>query len=380
MVIENESYPEDTRVRKEALALLDDGHRVTVLAPRRAGQSRWEEVDGVVVRRYRVPVAKGTAASYVLEYAVAHARLLPRVLGELLRGAKVIHLHNPPDTLVVFGLIARLLRRKVVYDHHDLFPELFELKFGRSPLVRLLRFFQRLSFRVAHAVIVTNESQRDVALERGGVPAERVTVVRNGPAAASLAAEPRVRDGSLEDPRLVFVGSLESQDGVLDLPEILDRLRGLPGRSAAQLTVIGDGSVLPALVQAFESRGLQAHVRFTGRVPAAEVPHLLAEADICVDPAPCNELNHRSTMIKIGEYLAAGRPVVSFELHETRRTAGRAAWYARCGEIEHFVELLTMLADSPEDRRELSDLGLARAPELTWERSADALRRVYASL
>ncbi|MEO5576966.1 MAG: glycosyltransferase family 4 protein [Gaiellaceae bacterium] len=379
MVLENAGYPEDTRVRKEALALLEAGHRVTVLAPRLPGQPARDVVDGVAVRRYRVPVAAGSAGSYLREYLVAHAQLLPRVLGELLRGAHVVHVHNPPDTLVVLGLAARVFGRKVVYDHHDLFPELFELKFGPNRVVGVLRGFQRLSFRLADAVIVTNESQRSVAHESGADPA-RVALVRNGPSRATIVQGGCLRDGDLGDPQLLFLGALESQDGVDALPDLLERLRSLPSRSSARLTIVGDGAARPALVQAFADRGLEPYVRFTGHVPGADVPALLAEADICIDPAPCNTLNHRSTMIKIGEYLAAGRPVVAFELDETRQTAGEAAWYARCADLGHFVELIDRLAGSPEKRSQLSLLGLARAPELTWERSADVLRRVYSEL
>lgn len=243
MILENESYPEDSRVRKEAEALVADGLRVTVLAPRRPGQDDAATINGVTVERYWRPTAEHGVRGYLVEYGVAHLQLLPRVLRELVRGTDVIHVHNPPDSLAMLALLGRPFGRKLVYDHHDLAPELFELKFGASPLGSVLRWFQRLSFRAADAVIVTNESQRAVAVAAGADPSN-VTVVRNGPSEASIVTRPLARDGVLDDPHIVFVGSLESQDGVLDLPEILDRLRNLPRRANAHLTIVGDGGAL----------------------------------------------------------------------------------------------------------------------------------------
>lgn len=377
MLLENLSYPEDTRVRNEAEALQRAGHDVTVLAPRAPGQAGREIVEGVAVRRYRLPGSGGTPLGYLLEYAVAHVQLALRLLDELRSGARVVHLHNPPDTLIALGLIARLLGRKVVFDHHDLAPELFEAKFGASAAVRVLRAAQRASFRLADRVIVTNESQREVALRSPGVRPAHVAIVRNGPridAASDRGGE--ARDGALAQPRLVFVGEIAVQDGVLDLVELLTdaRLRG------AHLTVVGEGPLRPELERRLEAAGTRSRVTFTGRIPHGEVPRLLAAADICLDPAPCNPLNHGSTMIKVAEYLAAGRPLVAYDLVETRRTAGGAALLARCGDAAHFAELVALLAADPDLREELARRGRARAPELVWERSEPALLAVYAGL
>ncbi|MDQ5808231.1 MAG: glycosyltransferase, partial [Actinomycetota bacterium] len=163
MLLENNPYPQDVRVRGEAEALVGAGHEVTVLAPLGDGQPRREVVRGVHVRRFRLPPDRETVGSLLLEYAVAHVQLIGRAVAALARGADVVHLHNPPDTLFPAGALARLAGRRVVFDSHDLSPELFEEKFGASPLVAFMRLAQRLSFRIANLVIATNESQADVA-------------------------------------------------------------------------------------------------------------------------------------------------------------------------------------------------------------------------
>ena len=220
MLLENNPYPQDVRVRNEAESLAAAGHEVTVIAPRSAGQNAVEMVGQVTVRRYRLPVASGGIAGFLLEYAVAHAQLFWRGLRELVRGAEVIHLHNPPDTLFPIGLLARATGRKVVFDHHDLFPELFAEKFGSSRLVALAEASQRASLGTATTVLFTNRSQAENALARGLRP-ERLSIVRNGPRRATLREASRAREGELDDPRLVFVGELASHDGVLALPELM---------------------------------------------------------------------------------------------------------------------------------------------------------------
>jgi glycosyltransferase involved in cell wall biosynthesis len=381
MLLENQPYPQDTRVRNEADALHRAGWPVTVLAPRAEGQRRKDVLHGVRVRRYRLPRERDGALGFLLEYAVANVTLLVLALRELARGARIVHAHNPPDTFFPIGLIARLVGGRFVYDHHDLWPELFTEKFGDSPLVRALAALQRASFRAADLVITTNQSQRHVALQRGGLPAARVAVVRNGPLRATLVGEPAGRPGRLDDPHLVFLGTLESQDGVLDLPDVLRAVDRTLGGHGARMTVIGDGTQRAELARRCRAAGLEDRVRLLGRVAHERVPGLLAEADVCVDPAPPSALNHQSTMIKIAEYLAAGRPVVAYDLVETRRTAAGAGRYAQQSAGPRALgELIGAIAADGHERAALSRAAARRAPDLVWELSEAALLEAYARL
>jgi glycosyltransferase involved in cell wall biosynthesis len=380
MLLENSPYPQDVRVRSEAESLTADGHEVTVVAPIAPGQLRAELVGAVRVRRFRVPETPPTPLGFVREYAIANAKLYALGVAELLRGATVVHLHNPPDTLFGVGFLARLLGREVVFDHHDLAPELFEAKFRSARVARLLRRFERLSFRCATLVLAANESHREVASGRGGVPPERIVVVRNGPPLAAFGAATEGRGGRLEEPRLLFLGCMESQDGVdqlLPLLEVLDNVHGLRG---AHLTLVGDGSMRPLLAEQAAGRGLGGRVHFTGRVPHSEVPALLAAADICLDPAPCGELNHRSTMIKIAEYMTARRATVAYPLIETRRTAGEAIAYAERGDLPSFAVQVAALAREPERRASLARLAAERARSLCWDASERRLLAAYRQL
>jgi glycosyltransferase involved in cell wall biosynthesis len=246
-------------------------------------------------------------------------------------------------------------------------------------VVGVLRTAQRLSIRSAHAVLVTNESQHEVVTALGARPGS-VVIVRNGPRRETLSPDGAVRGGSLSDPRLVFVGTLASQDGVEELPAIMSALIGDHELRGAHLTVVGDGPARESMMAAFRAAGLASAVDWKGWVAHREVPRLLATADVCLDPAPCTDVNHKSTMIKIMEYLAAGRPIVAYDLLETRRTAGDAALYAPCGDMAAFAAQVARSCEHPELRRELADKAALRAGRLVWEHAEAALLSAYSTL
>jgi glycosyltransferase involved in cell wall biosynthesis len=376
MLLENFTYPQDTRVRNEAECLACAGHAITVLAPRGEGQLARERIAGVEVRRYRTVWAGRSTRSYLTEYAIAHAQLLGGSLRALLGGARILHFHGPPDTLALIGSLAQAGGARVVYDMHDSAPELFAAKFGSSPALRPLRAAQDAAIRWADEVIVTNETQRELVASGGKASGKSVTIVRNGPRIAEFPEPPAPRAGSLTTPELVYVGTLDVQDGVLALAELMCTA----SLSGARLTIVGDGAAREALAARCHELGVGDRVTFTGRVAHERVAALTAAADICVDPAPGTELNHGSTMIKIAEYMACGRPTVAYELRETRRTAGDCALYAPCGDIVAFAEQIQALAQGPEQRLQLGEMARTRAMKLTWDRSEQALLGVYAAL
>lgn len=380
MLLENNPYELDVRVRGEARSLAAAGYDVTVLAPRAPGTPARAVLDGVRVERFRLPEARGGALSFAAEYLVAAGQLHARGLAHLVRGADVLHLHNPPDLFFGLGALARLLGRAVVFDHHDLAPEMTEAKFGSPRLRRAMLVLERATFRVSSAVLAANASHREVAVGRGGVDPARVTIVRNGPPRTVLDRRSPGRDGALADPVVVFVGEMAAQDGVAELPDMLAALTTAHGLPGARLVLVGRGPMRAELEAAFAARGLTEQVTFTGQVSHDEVFGLVAAADVCVDPSPPTPYNERSTMIKIAEYLAVGRPVVAHALRETRRTAGDAARYVSEPGGAALAAAVAELAADPLQRTTMVARGRARARELTWDVSERALLAAYATL
>jgi glycosyltransferase involved in cell wall biosynthesis len=381
MLLENNPYPQDIRVRQEAESLVAAGHAVEVIAPRAPDQAARERLNGVEVRRFRsVNLVRQDAWSVLLEYVVAMFALHLAAVRALLRGSTVLHLHNPPDMLFPAGAMFRLVRRRVVFDHHDLSPELATARFGSGLLVGIARLGERLTFRVASHVLAANASHAEIALERGRKRPGDVTVVRNGPRRAWTQLPMRIRPGRLASVKLVYLGTVADQDGVDEMAEVLAWLRDHRPDLEVRLTVIGDGDGRVALESALNRFGVSEQVTITGWVPLEQVPELLADGDICVDPAPATELNERSTMIKVAEYLALGKPVVAYDLLETARTVQDAALLVPRGSTAAFAEGIALLADDPELRSMLAHRARERALALTWDKSASALLAAYSGL
>lgn len=381
MLLENNSYPRDVRVRAEAESLVRAGHEVTVAAPRGPGEPRRERIRGVQVVRFKNIDGSGHGiVGFLGEYVMAGLALHWAAVRELVQGATVLHLHNPPDIFFGVGLLYRLAGRKVIFDHHDLFPETIEMKFELGIAVKMARLCQRLTFAVAHRVISTNESYAEVAHVAGRKRAKDVTIIRNAPPAAWTDLPLRRRGGILERLNVAYLGAISIQDGVHELAPILARLREGAGPIDVRLTIIGAGDARGTVEQALAEHGVLDRVTFTGWVATEDVPRLVQEADVCVDPAPATEVNERSTMIKIAEYLALGKPVVAFDLLETRRTAKDAALLVRRHDHRAFANAIARLARDPGLRAELEEKARRRAAELTWPHSESALLTMYSAL
>ncbi len=381
MLLENQPYPQDPRVHREALSLVAAGHTVEVVAPRSRAQVARECLEGVEVRRFRTinPSLPG-ATGLMLEYAIAFFALHVAALRALARGATVLHVHNPPDMFFVAGAIFRLAGRRVIFDHHDLGPELTRVRFGRGLLLAVAAICERLTFTVTSHVFAANESHAEIARGRGRKRADQVTVVRNGPPVSWTQLPVRVRPGELQLVRLAYLGSVAEQDGLDGMARILACLRERTPAVQAELTVIGDGDALPQFEAALARHGLSASVKLLGWVPADRVPELLQDADVCVDPAPPTLLNERSTMIKLMEYMALGKPVVAYDLLETRRTLRDAGFLAPPGDPQAFADRIAVLAADGALRARSAIRARERARELTWNHSEAALVAAYAAV
>ena len=365
----------------EARALVAAGHDVTVICPAGAVRDRESRatVDGVEIRRYPYSEAGAGPWSYLAEYASA-LRQMRMLAGALARERPfdVVQLCNPPD--VLFLAVTALRRRgaRVVFDHHDLVPELYEARFGRRGglLYRAAVIAERRTFRVADIVLSPNESYKRIAIERGGKRPEDVFVVRMAPDPArfrSVEADPALKRG--KPFLLAYAGTIGPQDGV---DEALRALRALADRRDDWHAVFaGSGDAVPDAVDLCRDLGLDERVEFVGHLEDRTLLPLLGSADVCLSPEPLNALNDVSTMIKVVEYMGLGRPVVAYDLRETRYSAADAALYATPGEAASLASCIERLLDDAALRRRLGEAGLRRVEELSWARSEESLLAAY---
>jgi glycosyltransferase involved in cell wall biosynthesis len=385
MVVENAALPRDPRVWSESLALRDAGFEVEAIAPRqteRVAGAPYEERDGIAIFRFRSAPSDGSFAGYLREYALASWRILQLARRRArARPFDVVHVANPPDVLLL-ALLPLKRRSRFVFDHHDLAPELYEVRFPhRRRVAFVLRLAERLGFALADVVLATNESFRRLAIERGGVDPERVFVVRNAPDPSEL--RPGEHDPTLKRGRrflLTYMGLMDSQDGVDLAVEALGRLRSR--RDDWHALFVGAGEEGAALERRAAELGLGGVVEFTGWVDDRErVRQILDTSDVCLSPEPKNPLNDASTLIKVAEYMSLAKPTVAFDLVETRFTAGKSAAYAVPNEPESFAAEIDRLLDDPVRRARMGAVGRARVIRgLSWQHSRAALLDAYAYL
>jgi glycosyltransferase involved in cell wall biosynthesis len=385
IIVENLPVPFDRRVWQEARTLRDAGYEVSVIGPSGPGcEARRETIDGIAIFRHPLPLEARGALGYLVEYSAAllweHLLAWRVFFG---RGFDAIHACNPPDLIFLVGAVFKLLGKRFLFDHHDLGPELYEAKFGRRGLVhRLLRLFERLSFRLADVVIATNESYRRIAIERGGVDPARVFVVRSGPDLTRLrpvAPVPELRRGRRH--LVGYVGVIGKQEGLDYLLHAVRHIVRERGREDVHFAVVGGGPELEALKALAKRLEIEDFVTFAGRVPDSELLAVLSSADVCVNPDAVNPMNDKSTMNKVLEYMALGKPIVQFDLAEGRFSAQEAALYARPNDAVDLAAKLLELLDDPERRRRMGEFGRRRVEEvLEWRHQAPRLLEAYERL
>jgi glycosyltransferase involved in cell wall biosynthesis len=381
IVVENLSVPFDRRVWQESLALRRAGYRVAVICPQGRNQDREAHVtlEGVDIHRYSLREAGGGPATYIREYGAAlwHSLRIALRLGRF----DVVHICNPPDLLFLVALPMKLRGARIVFDQHDLVPELYLSRFGRGRdlLHRALLVCERLTYRLADAVITTNESYRAVAVTRGEQPEEGVFVVRSAPDTERfhrIEPDPELRRGRRY--LLHYHGVMGPHDGVEYAVRALAALRQMRPEVDWHAALVGTGETFDDVVRLAAELGIDDCVSFPGRVPDGELLRHLSTADVAIAPDPLSPLNDVSTMNKVLEYMAVGLPIVSFDLRETRVSAGDAALYATPNDVQAFAAGIARLLDDPTERHRRGAIGHQRVTNsLGWKQSSASLIAGY---
>ncbi|HYD58217.1 MAG TPA: glycosyltransferase family 4 protein [Burkholderiales bacterium] len=385
ILVENLPSPFDRRVWQEANALRDAGYGVSIICPTGKGcEQKFESIDGIDIWRYDLPTEGEGALGYLVEYSVALAfTFLLSIRVFFGKGFDVIHACNPPDLFFLIGGFWKLFGRKFLFDHHDANPELYEAKFGRrDALYRLMVLLEKLTFRTADVSLATNESYKRIAVTRGGMPPDKVFVVRSGPSLERMRVVPP--DEKLKKGRrylVGYVGVMGRQEGIDLLLLAVKRIVLEKKRQDVHFGLVGGGTSLQEMKDLAASLGVADYVTFTGRAPDAEMLAMLNTADVCVNPDVANEMNDISTMNKIMEYMALGKPVVQFDLAEGRFSAREASLYARKNDVDDFAARILELLDDPEKRKAMGAFGRRRVvEELEWRYEAPKLLAAYRSL
>ena len=384
IIVENLPVPLDRRVWQEACALRDAGYRVTIICPQMRGHTHAEEVlDGIHIYRHWISEEAGGFIRFFGEYVTA-------ICGEWRLAWKawrrhrfsIIHLCNPPDLLFLVAWPFKLFGVRVIYDVHDLWPEMFEAKFGhRGPFYWVVRLAERLTYACAHVVIATNESVRRVALTRGKKDPKHVFVVRTAPQiqGSKIQAQPALKHG--RNYLVGYIGVMGNADGVDYLIDAAAHIVHNLGRKDVHFLLMGTGPEYARLVKQRNRLGLVDYVDMPGRVSNDFLFTALRTIDLGVSCDPINSYNDHCTMNKVLDYMAFGRAQVMFDVKEGRVSAGAAAEYVPENSAAKLAEAVDQVLRDQTRRHAMASVGLERMKtQLNWEHSVTQLLAAYRSL
>ncbi|MBL1421535.1 MAG: heparinase II/III family protein, partial [Alphaproteobacteria bacterium] len=385
IIVENLPVPFDRRVWSEATTLQKAGYQVCVICPKGPhAQESYELLEGVHIYRHPLPVEARGMMAYPLEYATAlmfEFYLTCKIF--FTRGFDIIHACNPPDTIFIIAAFFRLFNKQFIFDHHDINPELYIAKFKRKDFFhRVLLRLEKWTFKCADISIATNESYKKIAIERGKMSPEKVFIVRSGPKIERLKIQPTQQKLKKGRQYLVgYVGVIGQQEGIDLLLESVDYIVHNLHRIDIHFGIVGGGPALDDMKRLAHKLNIDDYITFTGRVPDQDLLDMLNTADICVNPDRVNEMNDKSTMNKIMEYMALKKPIVQFDLTEGKVSAGAASLYAKANDIVDFAEKILELLADPKRSQQMGEIGFERIhKQLAWQYEAPKLLAAYDAL
>lgn len=383
IIVENLPVPFDTRVWQEATTLAENGYVVSVICPTGKGYDKeYEYLNGVHIYRHKLPKEGNGALGYAREYYCAlrdEYRLAKKIYKE--RGFHVIHGCNPPDDIYMVAKRFKKYGVDYVFDHHDICPELYEAKFGKKTglLYKSQLWLERNTYKHCVFAFVTNESYKKIAIERGGMNSNDVFVLRSGPKLERLRIVPAKKEIKRGKKYMVgYVGVIGQQEGIEYLLNAASYIKNDLKRNDIFWGIVGGGPHLEQLKKLSHEMNLDDIVEFTGRVSDEKLLDYLNTADVCVNSDEYNEMNDKSTMNKILEYMALGKPIVQFDLTEGRFSAQEASLYAKHNDAKDMADKILELLADPGKRKRMGEFGRNRVlNELSWEHTSKALLEGY---
>ena len=342
MIVQN-YYAIDSRVRRQAEALVDEGYSVDVIALNDNNKKLVYQLNKVKI--YQVPLRKkrGKGKRYLFEYIVFF--LFGTIFQTIMffkKKYRIIHVHNMPDILVFTAIIPKLFGAKVILDIHDPFPELFATKFNSKQKglhIRLLNFEEKVSIKFSNYVITTTDLIRSLLVQKG-VRANKICTILNAPD-NHLFDRSRLKHNFSSDQNknftLLFAGLIAERNGlgnvVNSLPLLIDKIPNIKYR------IIGEGDYIEDLSNLVKSLRVQNFVEFQSRKGLEEIPYEILKADAVVWIPLRNEFIDIVLSVKVLEALAMGKPVITVK--------------TRCQ--EHYLENEKIIFTKSSDKKQIAD-------------------------
>jgi len=385
-VVENNQIPMDTRVLKEAKALEEEGLEVSIICPDFKKEKKYyKKINNIEVFQYFCFSEGKSFIGILSEYLIAIFCILFNSIKIYLRKPfHIVHLANPPDFLIFLFLPFKLFGVKIIFDHHDLSPELFAEKFGNNNLLfNLLLAFEKISYKLADVVIVTNFSIKKTCIKRNKIPEIKTHIVRNGPDLNEISSHKTKIDIKIDSRYLIgYVGNIDKQDSLEKLVNSVDYIINEKNFRDFRILIIGDGTDRVRIENEIKKKGLQNYFIFYGpEYNREKMFYLLSKIDVGVEPSKESKKFSKSTSIKVMEYMAVGKPIVQYDTEEGKFTAKNASLFIQNNDEKAFGDAIISLLTDEKKRKNMGKYGKERIKELLqWRIQKEKLLKIYQNL
>jgi glycosyltransferase involved in cell wall biosynthesis len=353
----------DERPFRMANSLAKAGYDVKVICTQLWPGHTDDPVSGISTRR--LPIGAGSGLTMIFAGPILSFL-------ESLRSPGIVHVHNPPDTLVLSGL-----GRPTILDLNDHWSLSLSSKGIGGPFLGAMRVVEAALHRMSTMIISTSFTLRDLFVS-SGIDESRIKVVLTCPELNwARARESGIRSQEGHQ-TILFEGNFLWDRGLEVLLKAFRKV--LKTRSAARLVLVGNGPEKTTLVQLADALSLAGKVEFIDWQPLQRLPALIQTADVCVVPTLSTPKTEVSAHNKLFDYMACGKAIVATSLGEIRRIVNHMqdAILVSPGSIDELAMALTRLLGDESLRRSLArNAERAARKYYNWERQAQTLLEVY---
>lgn len=373
-VIQNETFLKDVRVLNEVNIIKDHFKKIFVVSPIFDSEPENKPNQKIYIFYYKIPRAKQGVTEYIKEYLISSLKILFLNLKTFLKGARIYHLANPPDFLILLTFPLKFFGIKIIYDQHDISPELFEVKFGKqNSLKKALKILEKLSAKLADKIIVPNELYKRNLIQSHKISPQKIHILR-----PIVNFPEKFKDlKNLKKGKFIvgYVGTINKTDNVeliLKIAEILKSQKDI------EFWIIGTGDDIKRLEAIKKNKNLK-NVNFLGYIPHDKIHQYIDIFDVAINPEYPNKFADKSTMIKVAEYLWLGKVVIQYPREEALKLYKNCSFFAK--DEKDFVEIIINLKKDKKLKEDIEKKALKRGRELfSFEKQRKELLKIYQNL
>ena len=369
------------RILEEARALKMLGHEVTILT-----YYKGDDAPGFRIIRTAPTPWHGNYEVGSSRHKLAFDILLAIRLGRVLVRNKfdIIHGHLHEGALIA-SVMARPWRIPVCFDYQgSLTSEMLDHGFlhQKSKALALWKYIERLAERLPAHIFTSTVNAAETL--RAVTPNLRIQALPDG-VNTDVFTPTILTESERISRRLAF--GFHHDDTVIVYLGLLAKHQGIGCLIETAALMKAQGSPVKWLIMGYPgveywktisaTHGVLDRITFTGRIPYANAPQMLALGDIAVAP----KLSRTEGSGKILNYMAMALPTVAFNTTAQSELLGSQGVFAQVGNVEQLAERIQELVDQPERRHMIGQSARARAIQFFgWNRAGVILETTYRSL